>query len=78
MPAGVAAFDEPVGVEQQPVAGRPGRGEGGEVIFKAERQGFLPVGQRPQVAVVAQQRRVMAAVDNGQLAGGGDLGQRRG
>ena len=61
VPAGVAAFDEPVGVEQQPVAGRPGRGERGEVIFKAERQGGLPVGQRLQVAAVAQQRRVMAA-----------------
>jgi hypothetical protein len=32
VPAGIAAFDEPVGVEQQPVAGRPGRGECGEVI----------------------------------------------
>ena len=78
VPAGVAAFDKPVGVEQQPVAGRPGRGESGEAICKAERRGGLAVGQRPQVAAVAQQRRVMAAVDNGQLASGGDLRQRCG
>ena len=78
VPAGVAAFDKPVGIEQQPVTGRPGRGERGEVILKAQRQRGLPVGQRPQVAAVAQQRRVMAAVDDGQLAAGSDLGQRRG
>jgi hypothetical protein len=53
VPAGVAAFDKPVGVEQ-PVAGRPDRGECGEVIFKAKRQGGLPVGQRPQVLAVAR------------------------
>jgi hypothetical protein len=58
VPAGVAAFDEPVGVEQQPVAGRPGRGESGVIIGKAERQLGLPAGQRPQVAAVPQQRRV--------------------
>jgi hypothetical protein len=39
VPADVAAFDKPVGVERQPVAGRPGRDERGEVIFKAKRQG---------------------------------------
>jgi hypothetical protein len=50
VPVGVAAFDEPVGVEQQPVAGRPGRGECGEVMCKPEQRGGLPVGQRPQVA----------------------------
>ena len=52
-PAGVAAFDNPVGVEQQPVAGRPGRTIRGEVILKAKRQRGLPAGQRPQVAAVA-------------------------
>ena len=74
----VAAFDQPVGVEQQLITGRPARGEPGEVILKAERQGGRPVGQRLQVAAVVQERRVMTAVDNGQLAGGGDLCQRRG
>jgi hypothetical protein len=54
VPAGIAAFDKPVGVEQQPVAGRPGRGERGVIIGKAERRGGLAVGQRPQVAAVAQ------------------------
>jgi hypothetical protein len=69
----VTAFYEPVGVEQEPVAGRPGSSERGEVILKAKRQGGLPVGQRLQVAAVAQQRRVMAAVNHGELAAMGDL-----
>jgi hypothetical protein len=33
----VTAFDKPVGVEQQPVARRPGCSERGEVILKAKR-----------------------------------------
>ena len=74
----VTAFDQPVGVRQEPVAGRPDRCERGEVVFQAERQGGRPAGQRLQVAAVAQQRRVMAAVDDGELAAGGDLGQYRG
>ena len=78
VPMLVTAFDQPVGVEQQPVAGRPSRGERGEVILKAKRQRGLPVGQRLQAAALAQQRRVMAAVDNSKLAAGADLRQRRG
>ena len=74
----VAAFDQPVGVEQEPVAGRPARGERGELILQTERRGSGAAGQRAQVAAVTQQRRVMAAVDHGELAVGGDLGQRRG
>ena len=64
--------------DMQPVAGRPSRSERGEVILKAKRQRGLPVGQRLQAAALAQQRRVMAAVDNSKLAAGADLRQRRG
>jgi hypothetical protein len=32
VPVAVAAFDQPVGVEEEPVAGLPARGERGEVI----------------------------------------------
>jgi len=74
----VTAFDQPVGVEQQPVARRPARGERGEVILQAQRQDRRPAGQRFQAAAVAQQRRVMAAVDNGELAAGVNLGEHRG
>jgi hypothetical protein len=49
----VTAFDQPVGVEQQPVAGRPARSERGEVLLKAKRQRGIPVGQRLQVACTA-------------------------
>ena len=58
VPAGVAAFDKPVGVEQQPVAGRPGRGERGErgeVIFKAKRQGGFGR-RRPPIVLNAEWR----------------------
>src|SRR5438132_7815030 len=48
----VTAFDEPVAVEQEPVAGRPTRGERGGVVLTAKRQGGLPVGQRLQIAAV--------------------------
>ncbi len=72
------AFDQPVGVQQQPVAGHPGCCERGVVICEAQRQAGLSAGQGLQDAADAQQRRVMAAVDHGQLAGGGDLCQRRG
>jgi hypothetical protein len=74
----VAAFDQPVGVQQEPVAGGPAGGEGGEVLVQAERQGGRPAGQRLQASAVAQQRRVVTAADDGQLAAGGDLGQDRG
>ena len=33
VPVLVTAFDQPVGVEQEPVTGQPARGERGEVIF---------------------------------------------
>ena len=33
----VAALDQPVGIEQEPVTGRPARGERGEVILQAKR-----------------------------------------
>ena len=49
----VSAFDQPVGVEQQPIAGRPGRAGRGEVVLKAKRQGGLPVSQWLQVVAVA-------------------------
>ena len=60
VPVPVTAFHQAVGVEQEPVAGRPACGERGETIAKSKRQGGRPVGQRPQLAAVAQQRRVVA------------------
>jgi len=66
----VAAFDQPVGVQQEPVAEGPAGGERGEVLLQAQRQRGRPAGQRPQAAAGAQQRRVMAAADDGQLAAG--------
>ena len=76
----VAAFDQAVGVEQEPVTGPPARGERGEVIVWAQAQWQVGAvaGQRSQDAASVQQRRVMAAVDDGDLAAGGDLSQRRG
>ena len=47
-PMGVAAFDKPVGIEQDAVAGRPGRGEGGEVILQALRQVAAKASDQPQ------------------------------
>ena len=38
VPVAVAAFDQAVGVEQEPVAGLLARGERGEVIVQAQRQ----------------------------------------
>jgi hypothetical protein len=52
VPALVAAFDEAVGVEQEPVTGPPACGERGEVIVQAKRQGSRLAGQWPQAAVV--------------------------
>jgi hypothetical protein len=49
----VAAFDRPVGVEQEPLARRPTRGERGEGILQAERQGGLAAGERLQGAAMA-------------------------
>ena len=78
VPVLVTAFDQPVGVEQEPVTGQPVRGERGEVIFQAKRQGGRRAGQRLQAAAVVQQRRVMAAVDNREFPAGCDLGQQCG
>ena len=44
VPVLVAAFNQPVGVEQEPVTGPPARGERGEVIVQAKRQGGRLVG----------------------------------
>ena len=49
VPVLAAAFDQPVGEEQEPVTGRPARGERGEVVLQAKRQGGRPAGQRLQV-----------------------------
>ena len=77
VPVLVAAFDQPVGVEQQPVTGPPARGERGEVIGQAKRQGGRRAGQRLQAGPAVAGGRSMAAVDNGELPAGCDLGQRR-
>ena len=50
VPVLVAAFDQAVCVEQEPVAGPPARGERGEVIVQAQRQVGRLAGQRPQNA----------------------------
>jgi hypothetical protein len=81
VPVLVPAFDQPVGVEQEPVTGPPARGERGqrgEVSVQAQRRVGRLAGERPQAAAVVQQRRVVAAVDDGEFAAGRDLGQRRG
>ena len=59
VPVMVTAFDQPVGVEQEPVTGQPACGERGEVILQAKRR-------RPCCpSATAARRRGAAAAGDG-------------